>query len=419
MSTDILVVLGILAGAIILFVSNKLRPDVVALLTVLALLLSRALNLTEALSGFANPAVITIAIIFVITAGLTNTGVASHLGEYLFRIAGKNEARLIAVTMGTSAILSLIMNNIASASVLLPGLNSISRKSGISPSKLMMPLSFGTLLGGMATLFTTMNLLANDALRRNGLAPFSFWDYFRIGSILSIVGIAFMAILGRKLLPNYEVEIKTLPQNGEDTFGEIRRPDKAPWALIGISLMLLMAGFGIMPIAAAALLGALVMVLSGVLKIDEGYQAIEWKAVIMVGGMLSLGTALSKSGAADLISHSFLHLLDPLGVAALPAGFFLISLLIAQILSGAATTVLLSPIALGAAVQMHVNPHPVIMMMVLGSSSGFLTPVSHPANVLVMGPGGYKFGDYARVGFCLSLILFLLATILVPRFWPL
>jgi solute carrier family 13 (sodium-dependent dicarboxylate transporter), member 2/3/5 len=321
--------------------------------------------------------------------------------------------------MGASAILSLIMNNIASASVLLPGLSSISRKSGISPSKLMIPLSFGTLLGGMATLFTTMNLLANDALRRSGLAPFSFWDFFRIGSILSVAGIAFMAILGRKLLPNRATEMKAPSLDEPDSFGEIRRPDKAPWALIGMSLMLLMAGFGIIHIAAAALLGALIMVLSGVLKIDEGYRAIEWKAVIMVGGMLSLGTALSKSGAADLISRGFLHLISPLGIMALPAGFFLISMLLAQVLSGAATTVLITPIAMSAAYQMHISPYPVVMMIVLGSSSGFLTPVSHPANVLVMGPGGYKFGDYARVGLFLSVLIFLLTVVLVPVFWPL
>jgi di/tricarboxylate transporter len=202
-------------------------------------------------------------------------------------------------------------------------------------------------------------------------------------------------------------------------FGEIGRPEKAPWALIGIGIMLLTAGLGILHIAAAALLGALVMILSGVLKTEEGYQAIQWKAVVMVGGMLSLGTALDKSGAADLISRNFLHVLNPLGHMAVLAGFFLVSMLLAQILSGAAATVLIAPIALSTAVQLHVSAYPVIMTIVLGASSGFLTPVSHPVNVLVMGPGGYKFGDYARVGLCLTVVVFLLVMVLVPLFWPL
>ena len=602
MTVEIIIVLCILTGTMVLFITDKLRPDIVALLTVLALMLTKTLNITEAMAGFANPAVVTIAAIFLITAGLTNTGIAARIGEYLFRIAGKSEARLVAITMTASAMLSLVMNNIAAASVLIPGLRSISQRTEIRSSKLMIPLSFGTLLGGMATIFTTINLLANDALRQAGLIPFSLFDFFRIGSLMSIAGIVFMVMLGRKILPNYPGQetlkayrnpeelariyrlpdlvfearilqgspldgksiaesqlghafnvtiiglhrgtrmmlvpkardllhagdrliikgdrkslhtageqlglkletagaglnvnladlnvgvvevilspyasilgqslremnfrhkfglavlaimregepilrgVKNTPLRFGDTLlvqgpharikilnqerdfivleapeciGEIGRPDKAPWALTGLGLMLLAAGFGIVPIAAAALLGALVMILSGALKMDAGYQAIEWKAVVMIGGMLSLGMALDKSGAADMISRNLLHVLNPLGPMSVLAGFFLISISFAQILSGAATTVLLAPIALSTATQLHVSPYPIMMVLVLGASSGFLTPVSHPVNVLVMGPGGYKVGDYVRVGLSLTAIVFLLAMALVPLFWPL
>ena len=205
---------------------------------------------------------------------------------------------------------------------------------------------------------------------------------------------------------------------GQEYFGEVGRPDKAPWALAGMSLMLLIAGFGILPIAAASLIGALVMILSGALKTDEGYQAIEWKAVVMVGGMLSLGTALEKSGAADLISHNLLQLLEPMGHMAVLAGFFLVSMLLAQILSGVATAVLIIPIALSTATQLDVSAYPLVMTVVLGVSSGFLTPISHPVNVLVMGPGGYRFSDFARVGIFLTAIVFVLVMFFVPRFWP-
>jgi di/tricarboxylate transporter len=188
--------------------------------------------------------------------------------------------------------------------------------------------------------------------------------------------------------------------------------------LSGMVLMLSMAGFGILPISASALVGALVMILSGALKADEGYQAIEWKAVVMIGGMLSLGTALDKSGAADLISHHMLHFLEPMGSMVVLAGFFLFSLFLAQILSGVAAAVLIIPLGVSTATQMHVSAYPLVMAIVLGVSSGFLTPVSHPVNVLVMGPGGYRFSDFARVGGFLSLIVFALVMVLVPRFWP-
>jgi di/tricarboxylate transporter len=602
MTPEIMLVLGILTAAIILFINNKLSPDVVALLTVLALQLTHTLSLADALAGFANPAVITIATIFLITAGLTNTGIAARIGQLLFRIAGKSELRLVAVTMTASAMLSLVMNNIAAASVLLPGLKCMTQQTKVRSSKLLIPLSFGTLLGGTATLFTTVNLLANNSLRQAGLAPFSLWDFFRIGSIVCIAGIIFMVLLGRKFLPNHPARetlpgyrnpeelarvyrlpdlvfearilpgstldrktiaesrlnslfnfnvismirgrkvmlapktndilcagdrliikgdrkslhsaqeqlglklevagaglnvdladlhigvvevlisphasvvgrslreinfrqkfslsalaimregkpilrgVKNTPLRFGDTllvhgprlnirrlnkeqdfivledpgcFGEIGRPDKAPWALLGMGLMLLTAGLSIVPIAVAALLGALVMILSGALKIEEGYQAIEWKAVVMVGCMLSLGKALATSGAAELISHGFLQMMNPLGQIGILAGFYLISMILAQILSGAATTILIAPIALSTATHLHVSAYPLVMALILGSSSGFLTPVSHPVNVFVMGPGGYKFSDYARVGLFLTIIVFLLAMILVPIFWPL
>jgi di/tricarboxylate transporter len=600
-SLQIIIVLSILVAAVILFIWDKLGPDIVALLVVSALLLSKVLDVPEALAGFANPAVITIAAIFIITAGLSNTGVAAWFGGFLFRVAGKSEARLIAVTMSASAMLSLVMNNIASAAVLLPSLSSVSRRTKISPSKLMIPLSFGTMLGGMATLFTTVNLLANEALRQRGLVPFSLWDYFRIGSILLISGIVFMSAFGRKFLPNHPVKEKGWsnrfvgdlinlyrlpdlifeahippgsPLNGKtisesqlsesfnlniigilrgrkimlapeandmlfsgdglmiegeqkplqdakekaglliesnrmasnvkladchvgivevlisphagvvgrslldihfrqkfgiavlailregvpilrgvrdvplrfgDTllvqgsrmrikllseehdfivlkdreyFGEIGRPDKAPWALAGMGSMLLLAGTGILPIAAASLIGALVMILSGALKTDEGYRAIKWKAIVMIGGMLSLGRALGKSGAADLLSLNLINLLAPIGHMAVLGGFFLASLLLAQVLSGVAAAVLILPIALSTAAQLQVSAYPLVMTVVLGVSSGFLTPVSHPVNVLVMGPGNYRFSDFAKVGAILTLIVFALVMMLAPRFWP-
>lgn len=436
MSTEIVIVLGILAATIILFVTDAFSPDVVAMLSVMALVLSRVLSVPEALAGFANPAVITIATIFLVTAGLTNTGIAARIGTCILRIAGNKEARLVAITMTASATLSLIMNNIAAASVLLPGLKGIARRTGIKPSKLMIPLSFGTIMGGMSTVFTTINLLANDSLHRSGFVPFSFWDYFRIGSLLSLAAIGFMVVLGRRILPSHSAEgqgqSKCSPEElaridrspdpvREESIclGEIKRPDKAPWAIVGLILMLVIAVLGLLPIAAAALVGALVMIISGAIKTEEGYRVIEWRVIVIIGGMLSLGTAMTKSGAADLISHHFLHVVEPLGHLPTMAGFFLISMFFAQILSGAASIVLIAPIALSTAAQLHVSAYPFIMTLVLGASSGFLTPVSHPVNVLVMGPGGYKFVDYARVGSCLAVIVFLLTILLVPLFWPL
>ena len=160
------------------------------------------------------------------------------------------------------------------------------------------------------------------------------------------------------------------------------------------------------------------MVLSGAVKIEDGYRAVEWKAVVLIGGMLAVGTAMQKSGAAELLSHNLLHAFAPFGPTAIVAGFYLVTMLLAQAMSGTAAAVFTAPIALSAAGQAHISPYPLIMMVVLGASTAFMTPVSHPANVMVMGPGGYKFTDYGRVGGLLTLLIFAIALVLVPWFWP-
>jgi di/tricarboxylate transporter len=519
MTLEIAIVLGVLGATIILFISDLFAPDVVALLAMTALLLTGVLHASDAFSGFGNPAVVTIASIFLVTAGLANTGIAAWIGRRIVRVAGRSESHLQALTMGTAALLSLVMNNIASASVLLPGISGIARQTGINSSRLMLPLAFGTLLGGMATLFTTINILVNDSLRTKGLDPFSLWDFFKVGGILTLAGIGCMLTAGRKLLPNYpmkatgavrrmpaelarlyhlpdhlfearilagspldgktvaesrlrkdydlnivgiirsariklaptgddilragdrlllEGEEERLAQSEEglgliappqqsapqleladqsigiieavvsphagivgrtlrdmhfrEKFGltvlavhregrpirerisdipfkfgdallvqgpwarlrllraerdlilldapetpdEIARPEKAPWALAAILLMLSLAGFGILSAAAAALLAALIMVLSGSITMDDGYKAVEWRAVVIVGSMLAIGTALDRSGAAALISGSLLRAVGGLGPTALLAGVYLSAMLLAQAMSGVA-----------------------------------------------------------------------------------
>jgi di/tricarboxylate transporter len=203
-----------------------------------------------------------------------------------------------------------------------------------------------------------------------------------------------------------------------DVAEEIGRPEKAPWVLLGVALMLVLAGFGLQPISVASLLAAAVIIVTGSLTAEEGYRAVEWRAVILVAAMLSMGTAMDQTGAAAALSRSLLEALGSLGPLAVLAGFFLLSMLLAQVLSGAATAVLIAPIAFSAATQLAISPYPLMMTIILGSSSAFLTPISHPANILIMGPAGYKFTDFARVGILLTLIIFTIVVILVPRLWP-
>src|SRR5512136_1225995 len=201
MTTPIALLLSILFIAIVLMVTERLRADVVALLVTIALTLTGLILPTDTFSGFSRSAVITIMAVFVLTGGLARTGVTRAAGRLLLRLSGSNEARLIAVTMLGGAGFSLFMNNIAAAAVLLPGVTDAARRTRTSTSKLLMPLAFATILGGMATLLTTSNILVSTTLRDRGLNAFRLLDFAPVGIPIVVVGILYIALFGRKLLP--------------------------------------------------------------------------------------------------------------------------------------------------------------------------------------------------------------------------
>jgi di/tricarboxylate transporter len=165
--------------------------------------------------------------------------------------------------------------------------------------------------------------------------------------------------------------------------------------------------------------GALAMMLIGALTMDEAYRAIDWKSVFLVAGMLPMGLAMAKTGAAELLADTLIHLLGASGPVMLVAGLFLLTTLLTQAMNGAAVVAVIAPIAIHTAKQVGLNPRALAMAVALGSSMAFLTPLGHPVNILVMGPGGYTFRDYFKVGLPLSLLLFVVVILLLPVFWPL
>ncbi len=202
MTLEIALVYLILLGALVLFLTEWVRMDVTALLVLLAVGLSGLVSPGEAISGFSNPAVITVWAMFIISGGLTLTGVADLLGQRLVRVAGEEEVGLIVGIMLTAAILSAFMNNVGVAAMMLPVVIQIGRQTGHPPSRLLMPLSLGCLLGGLTTLIgTPPNILVADQLREYGLRPFSLFEFTPIGGAILVAGIAFVTLVGRHLLP--------------------------------------------------------------------------------------------------------------------------------------------------------------------------------------------------------------------------
>jgi len=201
MNNDLIITGIILTAALLLFIWNKFPSDLVALLVVAALGLTGVLTTAEAFSGFSRSAVITIIAIFVLSEALQRTGVTEQVGNILLKVGGRSELRLVAVVMAAGAFLSLFMNNIAAAAVLLPAVSGAAKRAHVNTSRLLMPLAFSTILGGMATLFTTSNIVLNSILHDNNIEGFSVYDFLPVGVPLVVAGILYVALIGRRSLP--------------------------------------------------------------------------------------------------------------------------------------------------------------------------------------------------------------------------
>ncbi|MGE4560517.1 MAG: SLC13 family permease, partial [Desulfobulbus sp.] len=218
-----------------------------------------------------------------------------------------------------------------------------------------------------------------------------------------------LAVLGR------ETDFLVLTE----TMQEPAREDKAKIALTIMGAVLLPVILGWVPIYIAVVIGAALMVLSKCLTMEEAYRYIEWKAVFLIAGMLPLGVALEKSGAAALIAANVIELLGPYGPRAILFGMIAITFVATSIIPTAALVVLMVPIALKTSAGLGISPYPLMMGIAMAASSSFTSPISHPANVLVMGPGGYRFLDYVKVGVPLTLLILVVLMITIPIFWPL
>lgn len=603
MTADLLIVLAILALTLALFVSDRLRLDVIALMALIALALSGVISTTEAVAGFAEPVVLMIAGLFVVAAGLFNTGVADAMGRWVGRVAGTGSTRLIAVIMLVTAFLSAFLSSTGTVAVMLPVVMVIARSRGISPSRLLIPLAFASLLGGMQTLIgTPPNLIASGTLQQAGLEPFGFFEFTPAGVVMLAIGIAFMVVagpwlvperrppggaaagreaapavllgdyalterfawlrvprgsplagstvneaalrsrfgvtvlaltsltrsggrstrlaqvgsplreddelhvagtreaveavvaatglelidwastppdelglvealvpprsrligrklrelrlrsgsgvtvlakrpaggepsapdLGRQLLPGDALlvigspkSIRALTETGDlvTIAGNVaatpeRRERLAPVALAIMLGMLVVMTFGLVANVIAVLGAALALVLTRCVTMEEAYRSINWESVVLIAAILPMATALDNTGGMQLAADALLGLSGELGPLALMAALFLSTSVLSQLVSNTATTVLIAPIALQAALAMDVNPHAMLMTVAIAASTAFVTPEASPVNTLVLNPGGYRFADFARAGIPLQVLILVATLLVVPRLFP-
>lgn len=414
MPHDQVVVLVVLAGAVVLFIRETLRPDVVGLCVVLALLFTGILTPKEAFAGFSDPLVVLLAALFVVGGGLEAAGVTRAIADRLGPVAGRQPWRVVLVLMLITLLFSSVLSSTGTVALMLPVALDLAARAGMSPSRVLIPVAYAAGLGGTLTLVSTPpNLVASETLSDAGHGPFGFFSLTPIGLVM--VGVGVLMTMGLlRFLP--ERSVVPPPQEPQQAAPPL---DRRGWtALVIMVAMLVLLALDLMPAVTTVLLAAAALGLTRCVAPGEIYRHVPVATLVLVATMLPLSTALQKTGVVAMAVEwlsTFLAGADPRWVV---AGLYAITSVVGLAISNTATAVLLAPVALGLAHGTGIDPRCLLATIALSASCSFATPISTPMNALVYVPGSYRFSDYARIGLSLQLALGLVIVLLVPVVFP-
>jgi len=596
----------VVAIATLLILSGRARLDVVALLVVLSLVLGNVLTPQEALLGFGDPVVITVAGLLIVSEMLTRTGVAHLVSGSLIKFGRLGELPLILILTALVTALGAFMSNTAIVAIFLPIVVAVTRQTNLNASRLLLPLAYASLVSGMLTVISsTPNIVLATELERAGFDPFDFFSFTPIGVAVMCAFVIYIILIGRHLLPGDPVsppktivrtfsellvefnlmgashraevsaasplvgqtlasgniasrfnvrviiierfgrlgtEIFTTPSSefriragdtlvlhgapedaeklAEDcrlrlrtvsdvdrtrwtrtagiakvlvhpesrligstlrkidlrsTYGievlAIARKNKlmddfldrnlqsgdsmlvigpwkrirqlqsklhdfvvlafpaeiehvaparqrAPIALAILALMVALSAFELVPVVVAVLIASLLAVLTRCLSMEDAYEAIHWNTVVLIAGMMSVSRALDKTGSIDLVVAQLVDGFSAAGPYVMMSTLFLLTVVLSMVLSNTATAVLLAPVVIETATALNVSPYPFAMTVAIAASAGFLSPVSSPAVMLVMGPGKYRFADFMKLGIPMLVITWLITIAITPLLFP-
>ena len=596
MTPDIAIVLGIIALMIVLFVKEIFPLDVTALLVLVIFLVMGNLTLEEAISGFSNQAVITIAVLFVLSHALQKSGILEYGVVRLNKLTERSKLLGLSVFLISVAIASAFVNNTAIVAVFIPLTIRMAQKYNLSPSKLLIPLSYIAIIGGTLTLVgTSTNLLVNSIYVDTTMAePLGMFEFSRYGIFILIIGLLYIIFAVPLILPsrtvttsltqsyhmggyltelkvseespmvgrtfierainrNYDITVLDIIREGKvisknirntiihpndvlfvrgslENFLRMKEVEKVTMLtdekltqaelihdnntlvecvltnqsdLAGKSLMeinfrrrfgsfilairregailrrkiahvvlqsfdtllvygprdkikelsesgnfivlgeieatlqkhrfwwvslvviisaVTLAALGVVPILTGALVGLILLLVLRVISTNETYQAINWQVIILIAALIPVGIVIQKSGTADWLATAMNHAIELFEPALRPiimvSLIYLVTMILTEMVSNAATAIIMTPIAISVAMQLGLDPKPFIFSVCFAASASFITPIGYQTNLMVYGPGGYKFSDYIKVGLPLAITFWIMATFLIPVLWP-
>ena len=412
----------IMLAVIALFFVTELIPlAVTAMGGAIACGLLGFIPVKQVFSGLSNSTVVLFAGMFVVGASMFYTGLAQKIGGVVVSMVGTGENSLMFGLMTVGTVLSAFLSNTGTAACLLPVALGICASAKIPASRQLMPLAFACGWGGIITMVgTPPNIIANGALQAAGIQDqFGFFEYAWIGIPVSIAGMLYMMFVGKYLLPKQELSAdQEIEQEVEAN--EVSSTKQIISAVILIAVVLVMAvGVKGVTLEMAAIIGAIVCVLTGCLTEKQAYASIDWVTIFLFAGMMPVSKAMDVTGAGKLIAEWTVGLMggapSPLVVTAI---LFLLSCGLTQFMSNTASAALLCPIGIAISQKLGADPKAVLMAIAVAASCAFASPVGTPPNTLVLGPGGYKFMDYVKAGTGLVIVCFAVSLVVIPMVWP-
>ena len=420
--------LCVLAVAAFLFVTELIPLAVTAMAACTALGILGVLPSKQVYAGLSNSTVVLFGGMFVIGAAMFKTGLAEAIGVAVVKKAGTGEIRLMGAIMLETIVLSSVSSNTGTVACLMPVIIGICQAAKIPASKELMPLAIAANVGGTITMIgTPPNVIVTGALAAAGLPTFGFFEFAKIGIPLSIIILLYTLFVGRHFLPvhnagDMDEEAVKAAKEEAGSAGDAPKSKTKMWisGLILIGVVVCMAlGLKNLPLHTAAVTGAILCVITGCLKEKEAYAGIDWVTIFLFAGMLSVATAMDKTGAGKLIADTVVGMMgsNP-NPYVLTAVLFLISNILTQFMSNTASAALLAPIGISIAQEVGCDPKPVLMALGIAASMAFATPMATPPNTLVLGPGNFTFNDYVKVGVPMCLLSWVACVVIIPIFWP-